>query len=1684
MFGSKTLKAALTGTTALIGVAMLMAPTPANAVNVNGAVGQQVLTPGESLFVFGGGDVTSATSAVLDNGGNIATLVQNSATISGVDTGILVTSAGADITQGVTNSGTIFGGTAGIELSNHGIISGGIDNALGGHISGAAGIFVTGTGSNISGLVSNAGDITGSHTAILVNSHGSIGGGISNTGHITANGVVGTNATTGFAGGAGTAIGVTNHGTIAGITNALGKTISGHGGAGGSGITNGGGTGGAGVGLSVTNAGTITAVITNHGTISGLGGAGGNGLTVGGDGGAGTGIFVNSAGSSLTGGIVNDGTITGHGGNGGIGGTSNGAGGDGFGINVINHGTIAGITNNTGGTISGVGGTGVTTGAGIGINVGVNGSVTGGIDNSGSITGTTIGIKNAGSITNVGAAGAASASTGSAGSAAIAINVHNTGTIAGINNVATGTITGTGGAGGHGIAFIGGNGGAGTGINVNGTASAITGGITNGGAISGVGGAGGSGGSIGGNGGAGVGINVSNHGTIASINNVAGGTISGAGGAAGTGGSTGGFTGAGTGIDVTNHGTITGGIVNAGHITGSTHGINVDATSSIGGTTSALTGIQVTGAVGRILGGVNNVGTIAGSGVGISVKAGGNIDTIANNVTVAAHAVTGTGHITGGSTGILVTGAGSAITGGIDNHGVIQDAAHFGINVTAGGVISTVDNAVTVDNDPDALHQVVLATGQITGHTAGINVAGVGSNINGLGVINAGTITGTAGAGISVDSGGDISGGISNNVTLGGVGGVAGQTLATGLITGTTFGVHVASTNTSIFPFVTAHISHISGTINNSGTIHGNQTGIGVTSGGDISGNIVNSGTISGNNKGISVTGGVSSGTFLFPATIASTIAGTIDNSGTISGSDIGIAVDNGGLITGLITNEVGAHITGGTDTAGIRVHGSGSDISGGIHNFGTISGGDGIAVVTSGHISGLITNEAGGHITGTHNGSAGILVTGAGADITVAGGIDNFGTISNTAGGEGSGIAVGNGGHISGVLHNELTGVISGGSTGINVRGAGSNIGGIVTNAGHISGGSNGIAVTNAADISGGIDNTGTIHGGVNGILVSSAKISGGITNEAGGVIDPVAGKAINLVHLTAVTQINIGGGGTVDGSDNSANLATNDPRIVGDVTDDFFGATNRSPVFVNSDFITEGNFTVSNMTVNAGTLTISPTDTLNLQSFTGGVGTVRFGLDSNTAGHFGNIVVATGAADLTDTTLAVKVEHDSTLTNGTALKVITGDGADAPTAAPVNGTLVADNSFIWNFDVVDGVTGGGNVSDLFLQAILAHPIVATPGNQDVFDVLEGLTGTTNPQLQDIIANLNAAGSQQAVSDILEASTPTVNGSDQAASASVNDQTLDLIDNELADLRTGEYSSTGMAAGNMARGIGAWGQAFGAHSDQSERDSVAGYTSNTWGGAVGVDTRNVSDRALVGLAFSYGRTNANSDGVNDTDTNIDNYQAMLYGDFDLAKDTFLNGMAGYTWGNVDETRHHVGCIGGCAGGVTAHGSYNTQQYSAQAEAGRDFAMQGGATLTPSLLARWSDWNPDSYTETGAGGADLHVNGKTLDTFELGGGVKADWSFKNRDGSWLKPQLHAGVRYNLEDTRVEDTTNFTGGGGSFFVPGPNQARTDLNLGAGLKFLTTQRWTLTASYNFDWKSDYTAHSGFLRAGYKF
>jgi outer membrane autotransporter protein len=485
-----------------------------------------------------------------------------------------------------------------------------------------------------------------------------------------------------------------------------------------------------------------------------------------------------------------------------------------------------------------------------------------------------------------------------------------------------------------------------------------------------------------------------------------------------------------------------------------------------------------------------------------------------------------------------------------------------------------------------------------------------------------------------------------------------------------------------------------------------------------------------------------------------------------------------------------------------------------------------------------------------------------------------------------------------------------------------------------------------------------------------------------------------------------------------------------------------------------------------------------VTLDDMSQSAGEISIGVDSDTS--FGTLVVSTGDLDFGGAgglpTVTVGIGDLAT-----GQELLIADGAGAITGGPgAVLTDVTDNSFIWDFQVADGTvaTVPTDNTDLFLFVTQANnPVTAanTSGNASVATVRQGLSASTDPQIQQALTAMNSAGSQAELNTVLERLQPDASGGSFLSALGVTNTSMNIIGGNLASIRSGE-TPTGMTAGNISEGVRMWGQVFGATVEQDRRDNIAGFDADTYGFAVGIDSENVADNMVLGLSFAYGDTEVDSDNANQASTDVDSYQFTLYGDYDYDPQTYINGMLAYTNHNNDTTRTPVA-------GLIASGDFDADQFTARVEAGRDYEQEF-ATLTPNVMAHWTHYDPDAYTETGAGGLNTNVDGDSIDVFELGVGLDLSWEYQTMDGGYFEPELRARYRYDFVGEEVTTTSNFVGGGQSFRTKGFDPAQSTFNLGAGMKYYDAGNWEFTANYDYEFKSDYDGHSGFLRAGYKF
>jgi uncharacterized protein with beta-barrel porin domain len=194
---------------------------------------------------------------------------------------------------------------------------------------------------------------------------------------------------------------------------------------------------------------------------------------------------------------------------------------------------------------------------------------------------------------------------------------------------------------------------------------------------------------------------------------------------------------------------------------------------------------------------------------------------------------------------------------------------------------------------------------------------------------------------------------------------------------------------------------------------------------------------------------------------------------------------------------------------------------------------------------------------------------------------------------------------------------------------------------------------------------------------------------------------------------------------------------------------------------------------------------------------------------------------------------------------------------------------------------------------------------------------------------------------------------------------------------RVSEFISGNVILANLGQNQGSQNSAF----------SKATYTAGN--AAAGISFR-ISPHLAAGVLFDYNHTDAKTDSVG-SKTRVDSYSPGLFGTF-FDKGFYANGL--FSFGYNSYSNNRALNFGGFSS--TAHSSPTGTQYLLSGDVGYDFQPDRHWILGPTLGVQYTHIDVNSFTESGAGPADLSVNSTSLD------------SLRSRLGGQLTYQIHSG----------------------------------------------------------------------------
>lgn len=356
--------------------------------------------------------------------------------------------------------------------------------------------------------------------------------------------------------------------------------------------------------------------------------------------------------------------------------------------------------------------------------------------------------------------------------------------------------------------------------------------------------------------------------------------------------------------------------------------------------------------------------------------------------------------------------------------------------------------------------------------------------------------------------------------------------------------------------------------------------------------------------------------------------------------------------------------------------------------------------------------------------------------------------------------------------------------------------------------------------------------------------------------------------------------------------------------------------------------------------------------------------------------------------------------------------------------------------------------------------------------------SGTTlDTLLESIIADTDAGDTAAANQKMAAAVGSTYTGLLSALQSDFRSQQT-LIRNRV--------NSIGMNQDVYSRGdvplYNAWVQVNGAYNKLDSRGHDAGYKLDTWGATVGFDM-DLSESFTIGTALTASFGDFSSDAADHAEGDLDSYYLNLFARYQhkrWAHVLILTG--GWSTADIDRTVSYG------SGSYKTHGKTDGASYGAMYELTYDIALNKKKTVLFQPLANASIMNTrfDSFSESGAGNANLHVSGmnETIGTLGLGGrllGEIGSNAFGREAIGTLRVQVaqDIGTEYNKANVAFEANTAY-----GQQIRGSKIGRTAVQIGAGLNIPVSYESSIFFDANVDLRSKATSVNGSLGYRYNF
>ncbi len=274
-----------------------------------------------------------------------------------------------------------------------------------------------------------------------------------------------------------------------------------------------------------------------------------------------------------------------------------------------------------------------------------------------------------------------------------------------------------------------------------------------------------------------------------------------------------------------------------------------------------------------------------------------------------------------------------------------------------------------------------------------------------------------------------------------------------------------------------------------------------------------------------------------------------------------------------------------------------------------------------------------------------------------------------------------------------------------------------------------------------------------------------------------------------------------------------------------------------------------------------------------------------------------------------------------------------------------------------------------------------------------------------------------------------------------------------------------GLASGDYFKKATAWIRGLFNKADHESTSKSAGFTSDTYGVAMGIDSE-VSSNTRLGFGYANSQSDIDSEGRS---TDVDTNSLFVYSKYQ-PQDWYINTVLAYSWSEYDEKKSVMG--------YNASAKYDVDTIALQSMYGYETKFKE-YDLTPEFGFRYMHIMQDDYTNK----LGTKVGSNTEDVLTAVAGAKIAKNYTLESGSIVRPELRAALTYDLFD--ADNTASVAlANNSSYIVKGEKLDRLGLELGAKVSTFATDKVELSAGYLTRLREDYQDHTFTFDVKYDF